>query len=129
MLGVSQERLGERLGITFQQVQKYEKGTNRVGASRLAAISEILNVAPGFFFQDDSTLLPQGIVVEPDEIATFIKSSEGLALNRAFAQIKDPVVRKKVVALTKTLAEQSDDPDVYALEKSENTMATPEHRT
>lgn len=129
MLGLSQEKLGERLGITFQQVQKYEKGTNRVGASRLVAISEILNVAPGFFFQDDSTLLPREVIIaEPDEIATFIKSSEGVALNRAFAKIKDPALRKKVVALTKALAGHTDAPDAHALENTQDATATPEHR-
>jgi transcriptional regulator with XRE-family HTH domain len=117
MLGLSQEKLGERLGITFQQVQKYEKGTNRVGASRLVAISGILNVAPSFFFQDDSKLLPEGVVNEPDEIASFLKTSEGFALNRAFAKIQDPVLRRKIVALAKALAGQTEDPDMPAPER------------
>jgi transcriptional regulator with XRE-family HTH domain len=127
MLGLSQEKLGERLGLTFQQVQKYEKGSNRVGASRLVAISEVLNVAPSLFFQDDSTLLPKGTTIgETDELASFVKSSEGVALNRAFAKIKNLALRKKVIALTEALAGQADDPDMRALEKGEDTA--PGHR-
>lgn len=129
LLGLSQERLADGLGITFQQVQKYEKGTNRVGASRLMDIAKILDVAPGFFFQDSDMSLPQGAVGEPGEIASFIKSSEGIALNRAFVKIKDPAVRKKVVALAKALAEQTADHDTDVLEEAEGMKgASPEHR-
>lgn len=129
-LGFSQEKLADGLGITFQQVQKYEKGTNRVGASRLMAISKILGVPPGYFFQDDENPLPHGTAAgEPNEIASFIRSSEGIALNRAFVKIKDPAIRKKVVALAKSLAGQTPDHDVEALEKAEAAKgATPEHR-
>lgn len=130
MLGFSQEKLADGLGITFQQVQKYEKGTNRVGASRLMAISSILGVAPAYFFQDDDSPLPQGAAIgEPNEIASFIKSSEGIALNRAFVKIKDPGVRKKVVALAKSLAGLNTDQDLEALTTAEGTKGVaPEHR-
>lgn len=130
MLGFSQEKLADGLGITFQQVQKYEKGTNRVGASRLMAISNILGVAPAYFFQDGDSPPPQGTAIgEPNEIASFIKSSEGIALNRAFVKIKDPSVRKKVVALAKSLAGLTTDQDLEALTTAEGTKgAGPEHR-
>ena len=109
MLGMSQEKLGESLGITFQQIQKYEKGTNRVGASRLQAISSILGVAVSFFFED----APGGESVETRGLAEdgsasfvvdFLNSAEGLQLNRAFVQIADAKVRRKVLELVKALA-------------------------
>lgn len=130
MLGLAQSDLGDRLGITFQQIQKYEKGTNRISASRLMAISKIFDVAPSFFFEDGDKLLSQGSALgEPSEIASFVKSNDGIALNRAFVNIKDPSIRKKVVALAKVLAGQTADHDVDALEKAEGTTgATPEHR-
>ncbi|MBO6900634.1 MAG: helix-turn-helix transcriptional regulator [Rhizobiaceae bacterium] len=110
MLEMSQEKLGEMLGITFQQVQKYEKGTNRVGASRLQAIASILSVPPAFFFEGapgmDSE--PSGGLAErtsANYVVDFLSSTEGLRLNRAFVKITDPAVRKKIVELTESLAE------------------------
>src|SRR5690349_25038603 len=92
MLGMSQERLGEHLGITFQQIQKYEKGTNRVGASRLQAISSILDVPVSYFFADapggEPTELTGMAEGKPAHfVADFVNSAEGLQLNRAFARI------------------------------------------
>ncbi len=109
MLGMSQEKLGENLGITFQQIQKYEKGTNRVGASRLQAISSILGVPVAFFFEDVPGKENGGIGgMAEDNTATyivdFLNSSEGLQLNRAFVRINDAKVRRKVVDLVKALA-------------------------
>lgn len=108
MLGLSQERLGEKLGITFQQIQKYEKGTNRVGASRLQAMSDALDVPVAYFFPD-STAPSEGGMKE--ESATFMmdfmSTSEGLDLSRAFTRIKNPKVRRKIVELVRTLG---DDP-------------------
>ncbi len=113
MLGMSQEKLGEHLGITFQQIQKYEKGTNRVGASRLQHIATVLKVPVSFFFEDAPGTpeeaakgfaegKPAGYVVD------FLSSSEGLALNKSFVQIKDPKVRKRIVDLVKSLAEDEE---------------------
>ena len=115
MIGMSQERLGERLGLTFQQVQKYEKGANRVGASRLFAISRILEVPVEFFFADmpdsiasgDTAEASKGGMAEPDETAfvmDFVSSSEGLQLNTAFKKIGSQETRRKIVDLVKTLA-------------------------
>jgi transcriptional regulator with XRE-family HTH domain len=106
MLGLSQEKLGEKLGITFQQIQKYEKGTNRVGASRLQAMSDALEVPVSFFFPESSPSGPPGM---KEESATFMmdfmSTSEGLDLTRAFTRIRNPKVRRKIVELVRALAE------------------------
>lgn len=119
LLGMSQEKLGEALGLTFQQIQKYEKGTNRIGASRLQQISRTLNVPPSFFFdgaplQDEQTVA-NGVTpfafAEPSSstfVIDFIASAEGLHLNKAFARIQDPKVRKRIIDLVTSLA--GDDP-------------------
>ncbi|MBY5816874.1 helix-turn-helix transcriptional regulator [Rhizobium leguminosarum] len=112
MLGMSQEKLGESLGITFQQIQKYEKGTNRVGASRLQNISNILNVPVSFFFEDAPGERSSGgggmEASSSNYVVDFLSSSEGLQLNRAFVKISDPKVRRKVVELVKALAAEAD---------------------
>lgn len=109
VLGISQEKLGAGLGVTFQQVQKYEKGTNRVSASRLQQISDILSVHPSYFFPDDAGAVRLGATVE-DGIAGFVSSREGLDLNTAFVRITSPSLRKKIVGLVTALAERSDSP-------------------
>lgn len=109
LLGMSQERLGESMGLTFQQVQKYEKGVNRIGASRLFQISKILDVPVQFFFEEAPHVgepgQPPGLS-EPDSetfILEFLNSREGLELNRAFVKIADAKVRKSVVDLVRAL--------------------------
>lgn len=113
MLGMSQEKLGEQLGITFQQVQKYEKGTNRVGASRLQNIAAILGVPVAFFFEDapgDGGDAASGGMNESSStyVVNFLSSAEGLQLNRAFVKIADPKVRRRIIDLVKVLATESD---------------------
>jgi transcriptional regulator with XRE-family HTH domain len=113
MLGMSQEKLGESIGITFQQIQKYEKGTNRVGASRLQNISSILNVPVSFFFEDapgDQANSQAGFAEASSSnyVVDFLSSSEGLQLNRAFVRIGDPKVRRKLVDLVKALAAEAE---------------------
>ena len=113
LLGMSQEKLGEALSLTFQQVQKYEKGTNRIGASRLQQISKTLNVPPAYFF-DGAPSFEDGAETNPLHSAAaeagsayvvdFLSTTEGLHLNRAFARIADPKVRKKIVDLVSVLA-------------------------
>ncbi|CAK09128.1 helix-turn-helix domain-containing protein [Rhizobium johnstonii] len=100
-LGMTQNGLAELLGITFQQIQKYEKGTNRIGASRLQRISEILRVPVGFFFENGGSGPIDGAT---NELNSFLSSKEGLALNKAFIAIEDPNIRQKLVALAKSLA-------------------------
>ena len=114
MLGMSPERLGENLGITFQQIQKYEKGTNRVGASRLQAIASILTVPVAFFFEDapgSDGAAGKGLAEDSSTtfVVDFLNSSEGIQLNRAFARISEPKVRRKVIELVKALAQEGED--------------------
>ena len=112
LIGISQEKLGERLGLTFQQVQKYEKGINRIGASRLFELSRVLGV-PVQFFYDDAPLggsaqaaTPGFAERSPDShVFEFLSSREGLELNRAFSRITDPKVRKSVLDLVRSLAD------------------------
>jgi transcriptional regulator with XRE-family HTH domain len=108
MLGMSQEKLGEGLGITFQQIQKYEKGTNRIGASRLQHIARILSVPVSFFFEDAPGGTEVGGMAEGDHsfVVDFLSSSEGLALNRAFLKIKNPKVRRKLTEMAQALASE-----------------------
>ena len=108
MLGMSQEKLGEALGLTFQQVQKYEKGTNRVGASRLQQISEILQVPVSFLF-DGSPSGSAGVEgfsegSSPAYVSDFLATSEGLTLTRAFTRITDAKLRRSIVELVEQIA-------------------------
>ncbi len=112
MQNMSQEKLGESLGITFQQIQKYEKGTNRIGASRLQHISSVLQVPVSFFFEDaPGASSEQGFEESrPAAFVTdFLSSSEGLQLNRAFVRIKDAKVRRKIVDLVRAVAGEETD--------------------
>lgn len=113
MIGMSQERLGDNLGITFQQVQKYEKGTNRVGASRLQAIAGILGVPVAYFFENapGQDVISNGGFAEDSgatSLMEFCSSAEGLQLNRAFIAIADTKVRRKVLDLVKALGASAD---------------------
>ena len=117
MLGMSQEKLAEKLGLTFQQVQKYEKGINRIGASRLFELSHLLGVGVAFFYED----APVGAGMSMAEgapgfaergsesyIVDFLNSREGLELNRAFIRITDPKVRRSILDLVKSLAAEAE---------------------
>lgn len=110
MLGFSQDKLAAGLGITFQQVQKYEKGTNRVGASRLQHIAAILNVPISYFFADENSplLAKPNLVGEVDTITSFLSSQQGLELNRAFVKLDNAKVRHGVVQLIKSIARTED---------------------
>ena len=115
LLSMSQEKLGDQMGLTFQQIQKYEKGTNRIGASRLHHISQILEVPVQFFF-DDAPLAAgqkegQGGMSEPkmeNFLYEFISTRDGLELIRAFVSIQDPKIRKRVVDLVRTLSSEDE---------------------
>ena len=108
MVSMSQEKLGESLGITFQQIQKYEKGTNRIGASRLQHISNVLGVPVSFFFEGAPTggATPGGFAEDasPAYVSDFLATSEGLALTRAFTRIADPKIRRRIVDLVEAIA-------------------------
>jgi len=110
MLGMSQEKLGDALGLTFQQVQKYEKGTNRIGASRLQQISHILQVPVSFFF-DGAPAVQLGGRTEglseapsPAYVSDFLATSDGLALTKAFMRITDSKLRRRIVDLVEQIA-------------------------
>ncbi len=111
LVGMSQERLGDALGLTFQQVQKYEKGTNRIGASRLQQIAGVLNVSPAFFFEEMDQLdgqQPPGLNDDGSTfVVDFLSTAEGLVLNKNFVRIRDPKIRRKVVELVTCLAENA----------------------
>lgn len=108
LIGMSQEKLGDRLGLTFQQVQKYEKGANRIGASRLFQISQILGVPVEFFFEGvrpepgtgSNGFSEEESAFDPDILST----SEGIQLNSAFFSIRDATVRKRLLELVKALS-------------------------
>lgn len=121
LMGMSQERLGEAIGLTFQQVQKYERGVNRVGASRLFDLSKVLDVPVSFFFDDIPGEAPQAssAVIGARRTWGFAEAQEGfgagtnddllhrretLELVRAYYRITEPAVRKRVFDLIKTLA-------------------------
>jgi transcriptional regulator with XRE-family HTH domain len=107
MLAMSQEKLGDALGLTFQQVQKYEKGTNRIGASRLQQISQILQVPVEFFFEGAPNLGGgNGMQDAPTAtyVSDFLATSEGLSLTKAFTRIKDAKLRRRIVDLVEEIA-------------------------
>jgi transcriptional regulator with XRE-family HTH domain len=108
LIGMSQERLGDLLGLTFQQVQKYEKGVNRIGAGRLFEMARILNVPVDFFYEgvNAHTGQPGAAEGESAPVMEFVSSGEGLQLSLAFMKIKDAKVRKRVLDLVKSLAEE-----------------------
>lgn len=109
LVGMSQEKLGTSLGITFQQIQKYEKGTNRIGASRLQQIAEVLGVPVSYFFEDaQGEAIPAGFGEQPqsDYVADFLATAEGLQLTKSFMKVKDPKVRRRIVDLVASIAEE-----------------------
>jgi transcriptional regulator with XRE-family HTH domain len=107
ILKMSQTKLGEAIGLTFQQVQKYEKGTNRVSASRLQQVAQVLQVPVSFFFEDP---LKPGVEASakrdksPDYVSEFLTTTDGLALAKAFTCIRDARVRRSVVKLVEEIA-------------------------
>ncbi|HYC03454.1 MAG TPA: helix-turn-helix transcriptional regulator [Azospirillaceae bacterium] len=113
LLGMSQEKLGEAIGLTFQQVQKYERGANRIGASRLFDLSRVLDVPVSFFFDDmpDEADAAPAEALEAADVAEAVAPDtdplakrETLELVRAYYKISDPGVRKRLFELTKSVA-------------------------
>ncbi len=127
LLGLSQESLGARIGLTFQQVQKYERGTNRIGASRLWELSNVLDVPVQFFFGDISEATAgamrriiggEGLAEDPAEYeADPLARREVLELVRAYSRIADRSVRHRLFELTKTLAASYDPPETAATDE------------
>ena len=111
MLGMSQERLGDAIGLTFQQIQKYEKGTNRIGASRLQQVGNILNVPVEFFFEGAPPSQGSASALDGFEedvgasyVTEFMSTNEGIHLMRAFMKIKDAKLRKRIVDLIEVMS-------------------------
>jgi transcriptional regulator with XRE-family HTH domain len=112
MLGMSQEKLGEGLGLTFQQIQKYEKGTNRIGASRIQQISEILQVPVSFLFEGSpGSSTHFGEAPSPAYVADFLATSEGLALIRAFTRVPDIKLRRAIVDMVELIVGGGEEAD------------------
>lgn len=111
MLGVSQTTLADALGLTFQQVQKYEKGVNRISASKLQHISDFLQVPIPFFFDGlpgpSNKPAKSGGVVPPSDVFQFIATSDGLSLARSFTRIKSPQLRRCIVSLVEGLMDKA----------------------
>ncbi len=114
MLGMSQTNLADAVGLTFQQIQKYEKGTNRVGASRLQQFAKILSVPISFFFEGAPTAQLTGIKttkgdngVTPAYISNFLASRDGQRLVKAFSQISDRALRLNLVDLAEEIVENN----------------------
>jgi transcriptional regulator with XRE-family HTH domain len=116
MLAMSQEKLGAALGLTFQQVQKYERGANRIGASRLHQMSHILQVPVEFFFEGapnastphDSTHDSNGSALSMAQIDDFLSDLDGLRLTRAFMRIDNAALRRRIVMLVQEIAGDDD---------------------
>jgi transcriptional regulator with XRE-family HTH domain len=104
--GLTQDKVAKQLGVTFQQLQKYEKGRNRISASRLQVLAGILGVPAGFFFEQDEATTLAGIdpPKHSDHISRFLGTREGLELNRAFLKIPNPKTRKAILDLAKTMS-------------------------
>jgi transcriptional regulator with XRE-family HTH domain len=113
LIGMSQEKLGEMLGLTFQQVQKYEKGTNRISVSRMIDIAHVLGVDIHFFFEGLTGGKKAGGVAEPPQpafVSDFMATQEGHQLMRAFTRIGNPKMRRSVVQLAASLADVEGEP-------------------
>ena len=112
LVGLSQEKLGEALGITFQQVQKYEKGTNRISASRLQHAAKVLGVPVDYFYeggpQVDAEQAGFAEAEPPAYVSDFLMTNEGVQLVRAFLCIKDAAVRRRLVSLIDALGEKTE---------------------
>ena len=107
-IGVSQEQLGDALGLTFQQVQKYEKGQNRIGAGRLYRIAQILSTPVAYFYDGlpptAGSTETETVVGRSADLQAFVASSDGHALSLAFQKIADPATRRRIVDLVTTIA-------------------------
>lgn len=108
LIGISQEKLGEALGVTFQQVQKYEKGANRVSASRLQLVAQMLGAPVSFFFDGAPSGEPasrEAGMAAGEDVPDFLATAEGVQLTKAFLRIKDSRIRRSIINLVEAAAE------------------------
>ncbi len=110
MLSISQEKLGEALGVSFQQIQKYERGSNRIGAGRLRDIASELQVPISYFYEDMPGEEPANGFAETGTsyVSELLTSADGVELTRAFLKVKDPAVRRRIVDLVKSIADHTE---------------------
>lgn len=112
-LGMSQSKLADAIGLTFQQVQKYEKGANRMGASRLMQIADVLQVSVPSLFEGAPrpSSLPKGKTIAPSTayVSEFLSASDGMTLVKAFMQIKAAKLRRCIVNLVEQIADSHED--------------------
>jgi transcriptional regulator with XRE-family HTH domain len=104
MLGMSQEKLGDAIGLTFQQVQKYEKGTNRISSSRMQQLANVLQATPSFFFEglpDHSKAA--GHMPMPDYASEMLATKDGVGLVKAFTQIRSATLKRAIIHLVEEL--------------------------
>jgi transcriptional regulator with XRE-family HTH domain len=108
MLGMSQDKLGKELGLTFQQVQKYEKGANRIGASRMQQIAQVLQVPVEFFFEGvpDAFSMSKSDISSLANMNDFVSSTDGLKLVAAFTRIESAALRRRIVSLVQGIADE-----------------------
>ena len=122
LLNMSQEKLGEELGVTFQQVQKYERGTNRIGAGRLFEVARVLDVPVSFFYDgfapDGSALNNRQEGGDTGIVEEFIQSADGVSLAQAFARIGDAKVRRRILELVRTIAAEEAEAQSEAMERA-----------
>jgi len=107
LLGMSQEKLAAAFGVSFQQIQKYERGANRVSASRLHQLTRILNVPVGYFFEGIVDLQHNGSATHPGNDSEMVASRETLELVRAYYRIEDPTIRRRLVDLLRSLGPEA----------------------
>ena len=120
LLNMSQEKLGDELGVTFQQVQKYERGANRIGAGRLWTLARVLDVPVSFFYDGAAVAMNQPGFSEGDQtpiVDDFIQSADGVQLAQAFARVRDAKVRRRILELVRTLA--AEEAEAAASEKED----------
>lgn len=110
MLKMSQGELGVKIGVTFQQLQKYEKGANRVGASRLYQLSQVLDVPPGFFFEDLPGAKGRGGSAMPDYLVDVMSTPLGQRIVRAVSRIQDSKMRSNFAQLIESVAGDQSEP-------------------
>jgi transcriptional regulator with XRE-family HTH domain len=109
MLSISQKQIGEALGVSFQQVQKYEKGANRIGAGQLQVIAKLLNVGVPYFYADEANAAQRGGFAEDPtshDVVKILRDPEARELAAAFASLKDPALRRQISDLVQTLTKK-----------------------
>ncbi|BCJ90316.1 putative HTH-type transcriptional regulator [Terrihabitans soli] len=102
VLGISQEDLGKAVGVSFQQIQKYEKGANRIGASRLQKLAHALQVPISYFFEGMGVGTSD---TESDDLMAFLATAQGLTLAKGFMRIKSPIVRRRILEFVASVAD------------------------